>query len=350
MKDFETVREHNLAVEYPALPPTDQFLDPDHSKETWMAEHERYRHPPGDSLREGFAPTGMTTTDFTVIRHDGVFHLYGAGGYPGCFTNWQGQYEYIYHASSPDLIDWTVHGKALTPHPDHHYENNKVWPPFVFKQGGRFVMVYCGLDYDNCQCLCLAFSDDLFAWTRFPDNPIVNPGQLDWTLKRPDGKVRHCRDPHVEEVDGVHYLYYATVCGDGNPGVGLAASVDLSEWIDLGPCLKRTDGWVPESPLVIPRDGKYYLMVLPNEACYVSDSPETFHNATTIPVSGPRVVAPEILDRRFHDRYLIGCYGPQGCRISVCIMEWREGQIDISPVTDAKQLEPWREAGALGST
>jgi len=340
MSRFDAIRKRNLAASCPPSPVQDRFLNPDQA--CWADRHEAYRHPPGDMLADGFAPAGMTNTDFTVIRHEGEFHLFGVGGFPGCFTNWPGQYEHIFHATTGDLVDWTVHGKAVWPHPDNAYECNKVWPPYVLRHGGGFAMVYCGLDFDNCQCLCLVFSDDLFRWRRYEANPIVDAGRLNWTLKRPDGKVRHCRDPHVEKVGDVCYLYYATVAADGNPAVGLAASEDLRRWDDLGPCLKRTGGWVPESPLVLARGGKYYLMPLPNDRLYESDDPTDFHGARQVPVSSDvKVVAPEIFDRRGDDEFLIGFYGHKGPRISMGVMTWRADRVEIRHVSRPGELAAW---------
>lgn len=340
MIDFAAARARNLAAEYSASAIDPKFVNPDEA--VWAGRHEGYRHPQGDFLKDGFAPAGMTTTDFTVIRHEGVFHCFGTGACGDAFTNWPGQHDHVYHATTPDLVNWTVHGKAVWPHPDHDYECAKIWPPFVFRHDGRFAMVYCGLDLDNCQCLCLAFSDDLFRWRRHDANPIVAPGKLDWTLKRPDGKVRHCRDPHVELIGGVYYVYYATVAGDGNPSVGLAASTGLEKWADLGPCLKRTGGWVPESPLLIRRRGKFYLMPAPNDCFYESDDPASFHNARRVPVtSGVRIVAPEIFDRHGDDEFLIGFYGHKGPRISIGVMTWRGDAVDIKTVTEREELKAW---------
>ena len=344
MDQYDRTRERNLSHQYATSPNQARFLNPDESIEEWVGEHQRYRHPPGDSLKDGFAPTEMTTTDFTIIRHQGLFHLYGNRGFPGCFPGWPGQYEYLFHATTPNLISWTVHGIAMQPHPDHEYECAKIWPPFVFSHNDGFVMVYCGLDVNNCQCLCLATSDDLFEWRRFSENPIVDPRNLEWTLKRSDRRVRHCRDPHVEKIGDTHYLYYATVCEDGYPAVGLSASDDLRIWHDLGPCFKRKQYWVPESPLVIHREEKYFLWVLPNQELHVSDDPTDFHGNKSVPVRAVelnRIVAPEIIDRRYEDKYLIGFYGHRGRRISIGIMAWEKDEVVVTGIETEEQLEPW---------
>ena len=344
MKDYEQTRHQNISYQYRSYPKRDEFLDPDNTISKWVEERQRYRNPPGDHLRDGFAPAGMTTTDFTIIRHEGLFHFFACAGFPECFPNWPGQYEYVFHATTADLISWTVHGIALQPHPDNEFERGKIWPPFVFRHGDVFAMIYCGLDANNCQCLCLATSDDLFQWTRFPRNPIVNPGEHEWTLKRPDGKVRHCRDPHVEKIGDTYYLYYATVCEDGNPAVGLSATEDLNHWHDLGPCFKRTEGWVPESPLVICRSDRYYLWIYPFDELLISDNPTDFNRAKATQIQMSEInefYAPEIIDSRFGDGYLIGFHGHKGCRISLGVMTWENDDITITCIDNEQQLKPW---------
>ena len=344
MSDFDEIRQRNISHQYPVSPKQGRFLNPDESIVEWAQEHRRYRHPPGNPLKDGFAPTEMETTDFTIIRHEGRFHLFGNTGSPDCFAGWPGQYQYLFHATTADLIRWTVHGIAMQPHLDNEYERGKIWPPFVFRHDDGFVMVYCGLDVNNCQCLCLATSSDLFQWTRFSGNPIVDPGRLDWTLKRPDGKVRHCRDPHVEKIGDTYFLYYTSICEDGNPAVGLSASKNLRHWHDLGPCFKRTQGWVPESPLVIRRGDRYYLWIFPFEELHVSEDPTDFQDAESVPVRAVelnRIVAPEIIDRRYEDRYLIGFYGHKGRRISIGVMAWEKDGIAVTGIDEEEQLKPW---------
>ena len=344
MTDYDKIRRQNISYQYRSCTKRDKFLNPDNTIAEWVEERQKYRNPPGDHLKDGFAPAGMTTTDFTIIRYQGLFHFFGCAGFPGCFPNWPGQYEYVFHATTANLVGWTVHGKALQPHPDNEFERGKIWPPFIFRHDGTFAMIYCGLDVNNCQCLCLATSGDLFQWTRFPGNPIVDPGKLEWTLKRPDGKVRHCRDPHVEKIGGTYYLYYATVCEDGNPAVGLSASDDLYRWRDLGPCFKRTDGWVAESPLVIRREDRYYLWIFPFEELLLSDNPTDFHHAESVQIQMAELsefYAPEIIDSRFDDRYLIGFHGHKGCRITFGEMTGVKDRIAITCIDREEQLKPW---------
>ena len=86
----------------------------------------------------------------------------------------------------------------------------------------------------------------------------------------------------MEKIDDTYYLYYATVCNDCNPAVGMSVSDDLHHWNDPGPCFKRTLGWVPESPIVIRRADRFYLWIFPFQELIVSDEPANFHHAESV--------------------------------------------------------------------
>lgn len=148
----------------------------------------------------------------------------------------------------------------------------------------------------------------------------------------------------MEKIGDTCFLYYATICEDGNPAVGLSASKDLHHWDDLGPCFVRAQGWVPESPLVIRRGDRYYLWIFPFEEIHVSEEPTDFHGSESLPVRAVglnRIVAPEIIDRRYEDRDLIGFYGHKGRRISIGAMSWEKDGIAVSVIDEKEQLKPW---------
>lgn len=338
--DFSDIRRRNLSVEYPEPQTSEVWEDPGRH----LGIHEKYRHPEGDFLKDGFAPPMLEMTDHTVIEHEGRYHIFATAQTPGAWAVWEGQHHYIFHASTADFIDYEMHPVVLYNHPDHPYESRHCWPPFVFRYEDTFVMIYCGMDADDCQCLCMAFSDDLTEWQRYGGNPIITPGHLDWTFKRPDGKSRHCRDPHVQRVDEWYLLYYTAFCADGYSGVGLAASKDLVRWEDLGPCFKRdASSWLAESPLVIERKGKYYLLpsATPGIQCFESDDPTDFHHKRQLEVINHGITAPEVIDTRFEDRYLIGYHGDEGKRYTVGIMHWEGDRVRIERITEPAQLEPW---------
>ena len=54
-----------------------------------------------------------------------------------------------------------------------------------------------------------------------------------------------------------------------------------------------------------------------------------------------RIVAPEIIDRRYEDRYLIGFYGHKGRRISIGAMAWEKDGIAVTVIDEKERLKPW---------
>lgn len=237
--------------------------------------------------------------------------------------------------------------------PEHPWEESYIWPPYVFKiknKKDKYGMIYCGMDHENCQCLCYATSSDLFNWKKDNDNPILTGEDLSWAKKWSDGKrTRHLRDPHVLYYRGTYLLYYTALCDDMYSAVGLAASEDLKEWVDLDPCFKRdaSSPWLTESPLVFSYNNKYYLLpsMSPGISCFVSSAPTTFHDSKELPVISKgidqeRITAMEVINRNVNDKpWLVGYYLTGNKRIFLGIMEVRPEGIYITHVTDHKQIE-----------
>ena len=66
---------------------------------------------------------------------------------------------------------------------------------------------------------------------------------------------------------------------------------------------------------MIRREDKYFLWVLPKRELNVSEDHTDFHGDKSVPVRAvelKRSMAPEIIDRRYEDNYLIGFYGHRG--------------------------------------
>jgi sucrose-6-phosphate hydrolase SacC (GH32 family) len=111
------------------------------------------------------------------------------------------------------------------------------------------------------QRISLAFSDDLYSWTKSRFNPIVTPDP-DVYVWDPDGWWSDFRDPFVWAQDGIyHMLVTAKLEGDGVLFHGV--SVDLENWIDIG-YIFRNDGIDPwrvlESPQYKVLNDDYYLL------------------------------------------------------------------------------------------
>ncbi len=230
-----------------------------------------YRHRRADPA-VGFRPVGGTLGDFTIVRHAGRYHVFaierrlqeGTPFYPGHET-------YFCHASTADFENWDVHDPVLWVEPGA-WDSAHVWAPFVLSWQGRFVMAYTGLNGRCSQDIGLAFSDDLFNWTRWSGNPISPAKDRPWAHWRSD-EIASCRDPHLLVHDGRIYMTYTANTTEGASCIALCSSADLVHWRDHGPILiGPNDGYEPrlegghpqgqlESSCLMHRGGQWRLLV-----------------------------------------------------------------------------------------
>lgn len=132
------------------------------------------------------------------------------------------------HATSPDLVHWTVLDDALTPTPGGP-DAGGCWSGCCVTHDGLVYAFYTGVDADQLRpAICLATSDgDLTTWHKVPEPVIPAP---------PSGvEPQLFRDPFVVR-DGDRWL---CLVGAGMPGAGgvtlLYASGDLLSWEYCGP-------------------------------------------------------------------------------------------------------------------
>jgi hypothetical protein len=196
-----------------------------------MADHiHAWRFPAGDFLRDGFAPTDGCVWDFTIVRHEGLFHLIHIDGRMGASCYAPGNQISFGHSSTPDLVHWTTHQPALCGTPGT-WDDGHVWAPYVFEDTAnrRWVMLYTGLNRFDAQQIGVAYSTDLLAWVKEPANPVFRPAHVDWLQYSLSGGSA-CRDPHVYR-DGDEYVLYTTIrAKDGRVGIAGSTSRDLVDW------------------------------------------------------------------------------------------------------------------------
>ena len=118
-----------------------------------FADHiRRHRFPQGNFLQAGFTPVAGCVWDFTIVKHEGWYHLIHIDGRLGasCFT--AGNLISFGHSSTPDFQSWTTHQAALVVTPGT-WDEAHVWAPYVFwdARQGRWVMLYTGLNRFDCQ-------------------------------------------------------------------------------------------------------------------------------------------------------------------------------------------------------
>jgi hypothetical protein len=189
-----------------------------------------WRFPQGDFLRDGFTPKDGCVWDFTIVRHGGRYHLIHIDGRLGASCYAPGNLVTFGHSSTADFATWTTHQSALATTPGT-WDESHVWAPYVFWDARleRWVMLYTGLNRFDCQQIGVAYSVDLFTWTKEAANPVFRPAYVDW-LQYSLASGSACRDPHVR-VEGDEYVLYTTIAArDGRVGVAGSVSKDLVDW------------------------------------------------------------------------------------------------------------------------
>jgi hypothetical protein len=208
--------------------------------------------------RPSYGALTRNIADDYLIKQNGVWHLF--------YTNLimpTEPVEYIGHAVSTDLINWTEHAPAIiasSTAPD--WRAQAVWAPMVASNpGGGWVMAYTGVSGSTTtQRIGFLTSNDLETWTPLSDSLPFQPDSIRyaWTATA----YSNCRDPHLILLNGVWHLIYCSRRVDGTPSIGHAESPDLLNWTQDDPLFTSGIGWnMPdmESPGVAAFGGKTYL-------------------------------------------------------------------------------------------
>jgi len=216
---------------------------------------QRYLHEPGWVIR-----------DHAFIKADSVYHVF----YTRVPDYFQGSMagDSIGHATSTDLKHWTMHQSVIAVQ-SGTWEAGALWAPFVMeKPDGGYIMFYTGVDPNCVQQIGIATSDDLFNWTKYPNNPVFRPDTA-WSGWNPAGNCigrwSSCRDPHIYYEDGTYYMFVtanARVGADTLGAVGSAVSTDMFNWTDTGPIYIHSGSYAwhaIESCFILKRDNKYRM-------------------------------------------------------------------------------------------
>lgn len=151
----------------------------------------------------------------------------------------------IGHATSRDLVTWTVHDDALRPDP-RGWDDLALWTGSVVRgDDGRWRMFYTAINTRGHglrdQRLGVAVSDDLFTWRRVLDHPAVEVDPRWYTTLDEDSAASETwRDPFVYRDpagEGWRMLVTARAAGAGRNDDGVLAearSDDLVSW-EVGP-------------------------------------------------------------------------------------------------------------------
>lgn len=176
----------------------------------------------------------------------------------------------IGHATSSDLVDWTVHPTALEPRTGPAWDDQATWTGCVAEApDGTYVLYYTGIGrHDDCgvQRIGIAVSDDLETWTRTSDGPaVVADGR--WYETDPsrtfDGVA--WRDPWVFAGPDGRWHMLITASAAGWPAatggvIGHAVSDDMFSWEVLPPLTQPGTARCLEVPQLVEIGDQFVLV------------------------------------------------------------------------------------------
>lgn len=195
-------------------------------------------------------PSGKLTGDTFPIFRNGVWHLFYM------------QMPAIAHHISRDLVHWEERPVAVAPGQTGEPDSLNNATGSVVELNGKFYLFYTGN-----QNACLATSDDLDHWTKYPGNPLVQGD--DRTYER-----ANFRDPFVfyYAPEKLWWMLVGTRTMD-QPGqragcVGLAKSKDLLNWRLCAPLWSPQIGPHIDCPQLVKHGRQWILFYLQRNTRY----------------------------------------------------------------------------------
>jgi len=229
---------------------------------------------------------GLYAKDHTLIRHtDGVYHIFYSRGNDG--QGWNlGSETTIGHATSPDLIHWSIQGVVLSIDVPHNWKERNIWAPHVLKVdmviGGQqwaYVMAYTGVDSLRSQQIGIAVSQDLNTWTDLSvNNGALRPNTA-WAQWQAGLEWQNCRDPFLIK--------------QGNQLMMLTSVQTRSEYQNLGirgaiAMATSTNGlnWTDSGGPLLVYDNSSLLASSHMQQNTVNSSWQLFYNSTDLSAPG----------------------------------------------------------------
>jgi hypothetical protein len=198
-----------------------------------------------DFEQKFFTEPGQSVLDHYLLEVDGVYHLFYLRGNPALS---------IGHAVTTDLVHWTLEPQVLYP----GSWDAKLWAPHLIQNpsGPGWIMYYTGVSSTGSQQTGVAFSPDLYNWSKYPF-PVYHPDPAwaEWSSTY----FTHGRDPHVVENNGQHYLFNTATTWTNKGAVACATSSDRVNWTDIGPAYVHYTWHVMESIFVTKRNDKFHM-------------------------------------------------------------------------------------------
>ncbi len=160
-------------------------------------------------------------------------------------------------ASSENLLEgWKKYENNPVMRPQYPYEGVKLWKQFVIFSDGKYIDYYNA--GSNPEQICIAFSDDLFYWNRYDNNPVISKTETEngfW------GQYISGDPNDIQKICGVWVMFYFTDTPDGFLD-SFAVSEDLISWKKSHIALtNRNNGYdstYAHKPCVIKHNGIVY--------------------------------------------------------------------------------------------
>ncbi len=236
------------------------------------------------------APTGYRPKDFSLVKKDGVYHLFYIR-HNDFLPPWATEIDFG-HAVSTDLYNWTQLPPVLGLDP-YGWDNLHVWAPHVVEWGGLWWMFYTGLteepgEFHDTQRIGAAVSQDLMTWNRVLVAPVWGTHSAPWAWWAPLSPGMACRDPFVmpDPAAPGQWLLYYTVSPASDTiatvvGVARSPAGDPGTWVDEKPLWithrSLTFNAITESPHLFQHNGRWFMFITSNAGqaltFYVTSNP-----------------------------------------------------------------------------
>ncbi|WP_136689509.1 family 43 glycosylhydrolase [Halorhabdus amylolytica] len=192
--------------------------------------------------------------DPTVIRDDdGVFWAYGSH-----MDKDDDKDELLVPIlRSTDLVEWTYEGEAFESMPDWK-DNSSLWAPNITIQNGEYCLYYSYSVWGSDQNPGIGL-----ATAENPDGPFEDQGPV---FREEDLGMTNCIDPFYHVVDDTPYMVWGSWFGIH----GVEMTEDGRDYVE-GTTFPLA-GEHREGPLLIERDGYYYLFYATGLCCEGLDS------------------------------------------------------------------------------